>query len=220
MTRGLVEESGCFRSRPVGVVDKQGNILHFGTLPDYVPELVAELLDWVRDSDFHILIKSCVFHYELELIHPFVDGNGRIGRLWHTLLLTQWKPMFAWLPVESIIHDRQDEYYQAINRSNIEGESTAFIEFMLSAIREALLEAVQTGNTENMSTWDQRWHHVERFLKKNGTITNADVRELFGVSSATANRILAKMTEEGHIQKIRIGKFWGYKIAPYHNPAK
>lgn len=220
MTRGLVEESGCFRSRPVGVVDKQGNILHFGTLPDYVPELVAELLDWVRDSDFHILINSCVFHYELELIHPFVDGNGRIGRLWHTLLLTQWKPMFAWLPVESIIHDRQDEYYQAINRSNIEGESTAFIEFMLSAIREALLEAVQTGNTENMSTWDQRWHHVERFLKKNGTITNADVRELFGVSSATANRILAKMTEEGHIQKIRIGKFWGYKIAPYHNPAK
>lgn len=212
MTRGLVEESGCFRSRPVGVVDKQGNILHFGTLPDYVPELVAELLDWVRDSDFHILIKSCVFHYELELIHPFVDGNGRIGRLWHTLLLTQWKPMFAWLPVESIIHDRQDEYYQAINRSNIEGESTAFIEFMLSAIREALLEAVQTGNTENMSTWDQRWHHVERFLKKNGTITNADVRELFGVSSATANRILAKMTEEGHIQKIRIGKFWGYRV--------
>ena len=212
MTRGLVEESGCFRSRPVGVVDKQGNILHFGTLPDYVPELVAELLDWVRDSDFHILIKSCVFHYELELIHPFVDGNGRIGRLWHTLLLTQWKPMFAWLPVESIIHDRQDEYYQAINRSNIEGESTAFIEFMLSAIREALLEAVQTGNTENMSTRDQRWHHVERFLKKNGTITNADVRELFGVSSATANRILAKMTEEGHIQKIRIGKFWGYRV--------
>ena len=86
MTRGLVEESGCFRSRSVGVVDKQGNVLHFGTLPDYVPGLVMELLDWVRDSDFHILIKSCVFHYELELIHPFADGNGRIGRLWHTLL--------------------------------------------------------------------------------------------------------------------------------------
>ena len=86
MTRGLVEESGYFRSRPVGVVDKQGNILHFGTLPDYVPGLVTELLEWVRDSDFHMLIKSCVFHYELELIHPFAAGNGRIGRLWHTLL--------------------------------------------------------------------------------------------------------------------------------------
>ena len=185
MTKDLVEESGCFRSRPVGVVDKQGNVLHFGTLPDYVPGLVMELLDWVRNSDFHMLIKSCVFHYELELIHPFADGNGRIGRLWHTLLLTQWKPMFAWLPVESIIHDRQDEYYQAINRSNNEAESTAFIEFMFSAIKEALLEAVQVGNTENMSTEERRWYQIEHFLKKHGTITNADVREMFGVSSAT-----------------------------------
>jgi len=118
--------------------------------------------------------------------------------------------MFAWLPVESIIHDRQDEYYQAINRSNNEAESTAFIEFMLSAIKEALLEAVQVGNTENMSTEEQRWYQIEHFLKKHGTITNADVREMFGVSSATANRVLAKMTEEGKIQKIRIGKSWGY----------
>ena len=212
MTRGLVDESGCFRSGPVGVVDKQGNILHFGTLPDYVPGLVMELLNWVRKSDFHMLIKSCVFHYELELIHPFADGNGRIGRLWHTLLLTQWKPMFAWLPVESIIHDRQDEYYQAINRSNNEAESTIFIEFMLSAMKEALMEAVQVRNTENMSREDQRWYQIKRFLKKNGTITNADVREMFRVSSSTANRILAKMTDDGKIQKIRIGKSWGYVV--------
>ena len=210
MTRGLVEESGYFRSRPVGVVDKQGNILHFGTLPDYVPGLVTELLEWVRDSDFHMLIKSCVFHYEFELIHPFADGNGRIGRLWHTLLLTQWKPMFAWLPVESIIHDRQDEYYQAINRSNNEAESTVFIEFMLSAIKEALMEAVKTGSAENMSAEEQRWYQIERFLKKNGTISNVDVREMFGVSAATANRILARMTDKGKIQKIRLGKSWGY----------
>lgn len=212
MTRGLVDESGCFRSGPVGVVDKQGNILHFGTLPDYVPGLVMELLNWVRESGFHMLIKSCVFHYELELIHPFADGNGRIGRLWHTLLLTQWKPMFAWLPVESIIHDRQGEYYQAINRSNNEAESTVFIEFMLSAMKEALMEAVQVRNTENMSREDQRWYQIKRFLKKNGTITNADVREMFRVSSSTANRILAKMTDDGKIQKIRIGKSWGYIV--------
>ena len=210
MTRGLVDESGCFRSSPVGVVDKQGNILHFGTLPDYVPGLVMELLDWVRESDFHMLIKSCVFHYELELIHPFSDGNGRIGRLWHTLLLTQWKPMFAWLPVESMIHDRQDEYYQAINRSNNEAESTVFIEFMLSAIKEALLEAVQTGSVENRSTEEQRWHQIKYFLEKNGTITNADVRKMLGVSAATANRILAMMTEKGRIKKVRIGRSWGY----------
>lgn len=213
MTKGLTEESGCFRSGPVGVVDKQGNILHFGTLPDYAPGLTTELLDWVKSSEFHMLIKSCVFHYELELIHPFADGNGRMGRLWHTLLLTQWKPLFAWLPVESIIHDRQDEYYAAINRSNYEGESTAFIMFMLSAIKEALTEAVQTtGAAEAMTADELRWYKVERFLKKNGTITNAEVRQMFQVSSATANRILARFTDEGKLQKIRIGRSWGYRF--------
>ena len=213
MTRGLVEESGCFRSRPVGVVDKQGNILHFGTLPAYVPGLTMELLDWVRDSDYHMLIKSCVFHYELEVIHPFSDGNGRIGRLWHTLLLTQWKPLFAWLPVESMILDRQDEYFAAINQSNFEGESTVFIEFMLSAIKEALLDAIDTGAAENMTTDELRWYKIERFLRKNEVITNADVRDMFGVSAATANRILAKLTDEGKIEKMRVGRTWGYKLA-------
>ena len=213
MTKELVEESGCFRSKPVGVVDKEGNVLHFGTLPDYVPGLVTELLDWTENSDFHVLIKSCVFHYEFELIHPFADGNGRIGRLWHTLLLSKWKPMLAWLPVESIIHDRQNEYYSAINRSNIEGESTAFIEFMLSAIKEALTEAIQTTDaTGNMAQNELRRYKIEKFLSKNGVITNADVREMFGVSSATSNRILAGLVNEGKIQKVRIGRSWGYVL--------
>jgi len=210
MTRGLVEESGMFRTRPVGVVDQEGHVLHFGTLPQYVPDLVMELLDWAKSSDLHMLIRSCAFHYELELIHPFADGNGRVGRLWHTLLLSKWNPVFAWLPVESIIHDHQQEYYAAINVSNDAGESTVFIEFMLSAIKEALLEAVQTGNAENRSTEEQRWHQIKYFLEKNGTITNADVRKMLGVSAATANRILAMMTEKGRIKKVRIGRSWGY----------
>lgn len=208
MTKGLIQESGCFRSGPVGVVDKQGNILHFGTLPDYVPGLVVELLEWVKSSDYHPLIKSCVFHYELELIHPFSDGNGRIGRLWHTLLLSRWKSVFAWLPVESIIHDRQQEYYEAINLSNNMGESTPFIDFMLSAIEEALTDATQGSP---LSTDQLRRQKIEQFLQTNGLITNTDVRQLFGVSAATANRILAKLTEEGLLQKIRIGRSWGYK---------
>lgn len=141
MVRGLEEESGEFRSRPIGVADEKGNIIHFGTLPQYVPELVTELLEWTKHSDFHILIKSCVFHYEFELIHPFSDGNGRMGRLWHTLLLSKWNDMFAWIPIESVICNNQKEYYNAINISNKNCSSTAFIEFMLSAIKQALTEA-------------------------------------------------------------------------------
>lgn len=94
MTWVLVEESSMFRTRPVDVVDSDGNVLHFGTLPQYVPDLVMELLVWTKTSEVHMLIRSCVFHYELELIHPFADGNGRVGRLWHTLLLSKWNPAF------------------------------------------------------------------------------------------------------------------------------
>jgi len=143
LTRELVAESGMFRSGQVGVVDNDGNILHFGTLPQYVPKLVEDLLSWVKNNDIHPLISSCVFHYEFELIHPFADGNGRLGRLWHTLLLSKWNPLFAWLPVESIIHENQSAYYDAINSSNGEGESTIFIEFMLSVIKKALVEAIE-----------------------------------------------------------------------------
>ncbi len=153
MTRDLIREAGCFRSGPVGVGDGNGNVLHFGTLPDYVPGAVAELLEWTKNNNLHMLIKSCVFHCELELIHPLADGNGRIGRLWHRLLLSRWKPVFAWLPVESIIHDRQDEYYAAINLSNYQGESTAFITFMLSAIKEALTEAGKLRRVRIGRSW-------------------------------------------------------------------
>ena len=208
LTRGLVEESGQFRSRPVGVVDSQGNILHFGTLPQYVPDLVMELLDWVKTSQVHMLIRSCVFHYELELIHPFADGNGRVGRLWHTLLLSRWNPVFAWLPVESIIHDRQQEYYAAINASNEAGESMVFIEFMLSAIKASITEAMEVSDKMmdemsdgKMDKATQRWKKIEAYLKTHDYIMNANVRELCRVSSATANRILAGLVGENKLSK-------------------
>lgn len=214
MMRDLVSESGAFRSKPVGVVDSKGNVLHFGTLPRYVPDLIADLLEWIENSELPMLIKSCVFHYEFEVIHPFADGNGRIGRLWHTLLLSKWNPIFAWIPVESIIHDRQDEYYRAINTSNNTAESTAFIEFMLSAIEEALLEVSQGGKAQEskIDKNDYRWSIIVNFLDKNEYIMNADLRELLGISSATANRILSGFANNGKLIKIRVGKTWAYSL--------
>lgn len=214
MTRGLVEKSGMFRTRTVGVVDQEGHILHFGTLPQYVPDLVMELLDWVKNSDVHMLIRSCVFHYELELIHPFADGNGRVGRLWHTLLLSKWNPAFAWLPVESIIHDRQQEYYAAINVSNDAGESTVFIEFMLSAIKASLVDAINTSDAVSdgaMYKATIRWKQIENFLETHPYIMNADVRALCNVSAATANRILLTLVKEGKLVKCRVRGHWAYR---------
>ena len=217
MTRELVDESGVFRSKPVGVVDQEGHVLHFGTLPQYVPDLVMELLDWVKNSDVHMLIRSCVFHYEFELIHPFADGNGRVGRLWHTLLLSKWNPAFAWLPVESMIHARQPEYYAAINASNDAGESTEFIEFMLSSIKASLIDAINTSDEMSdgpMGKATMRWEQIEKFLETHPYIMNADVRALCGVSAATANRILAGLSTEGKLIQCRKNGHWVYRLEP------
>ena len=218
MTRGLVEESGMFRTRPVGVVDSKGHVLHFGTLPQYVPDLVMELLEWAKTSEVHMLIRSCVFHYELELIHPFADGNGRVGRLWHTLLLSKWNPVFAWLPVESIIHDRQQEYYDAINASNDAGESTPFIGFMLSAIKASLIEAINLNDEMSDGKIDKttlRWNKIQEYLQTHDYIMNADVRELCGVSAATANRILVSLARKDKLAKYHEDGHWVYRISKY-----
>src|SRR5659263_591842 len=90
-------------------------------------QLMAQLFKWLKNSEMHSLVKACIFHYEFEFIHPFADGNGRMGRLWHTLILSEWKEFFAWLPVETLIKERQEQYYQALNNSNNSGSSTKFV---------------------------------------------------------------------------------------------
>lgn len=175
------------------------------------PKDIAE----VKNSDVHMLIRSCVFHYEFELIHPFADGNGRVGRLWHALLLSKWNPAFVWLPVESMIHARQQEYYSTINASNDAGESTVFIEFMLSAIKASLLDAVSTSDEmsdDKMDKATMRWRQIEKFLEAHEFIMNADVRTLCGVSPATANRILLSLIVEEKLIKYRANGHWVYRI--------
>lgn len=138
MTEGLVDESGQFRTVNEGIYDSNGRVVHMAPPPRMVHELMQNLFDWLKNSRMHALIKSSVFHYEFEFIHPFRDGNGRLGRLWQTAILMSWKPVFAWIPIESIIKERQTEYYEAIAASTKSGNSNAFIMFMLRAVRDAV----------------------------------------------------------------------------------
>jgi Fic family protein len=151
LMKDLVKEPGQYRSGNIGVV--RGNeVVHIAPPADNVSGLMADLIEWTKQAPVHPLIKSCVFHYELEFIHPFSDGNGRMGRMWQTLLLYHWKEIFAWLPAETIIRERQREYYAALGRSNDAGDSTEFIRFMLQAIWDTLEKyAVSDQQTDQLS---------------------------------------------------------------------
>ena len=144
MAQGLVRESGCFRHCSVGVVSGR-TLIHLAPPAERVPGEIEDLFAWYRASELHPLIKSAVFHYEFEFIHPFQDGNGRMGRLWQTLILSRWNELFAWLPVETLVKERQDEYYSILAASDERGDSTQFVEFMLQIISEALLDAAMVG---------------------------------------------------------------------------
>ncbi|MBQ7646861.1 MAG: Fic family protein [Clostridia bacterium] len=138
MMKDLVDGAGDWRTGSVGVFNEKGQLLHLAPPADRVEYLMQQLFSWAQTSKTQMLIRSSVFHYEFEFIHPFADGNGRTGRLWQTVLLADWKPIFEWIPIESIIKDNQEEYYKAITRSTKEGKSNAFILFMLGIIKKAV----------------------------------------------------------------------------------
>jgi cell filamentation protein, protein adenylyltransferase len=141
LMKDLLNEPGCFRSTATGI-SRNGQILHVAPPSDMVPFLIKELFDFLKKLEYSELIKSCIFHYEFEYIHPFTDGNGRLGRLWHTLFLSRWNDLFLELHIESAIRDRQKEYYEAFNRSGREVHSGIFVEFMLKCILETLLSYI------------------------------------------------------------------------------
>lgn len=140
MMKGLLLDAGQLRNGSVGVFNERGKVLHIAPPHDRVNELMNQLFDWLKMSKTQMLIRSSIFHYEFEFIHPFGDGNGRMGRLWQTALLASWKPIFEWIPIESIIKDNQEEYYRAISLSTAEGKSNRFILFMLGIIKKAVSE--------------------------------------------------------------------------------
>lgn len=152
---GLGERSGEFRNRGVGIY-RGDALIHMAPPAQRVPLLIAELFAWLESSDTHPLIASCVFHYEFEFIHPFSDGNGRMGRLWQTLLLSQWQPLFAYLPVETVIKDQQEAYYQSLSESDRLSEATPFITFMLNALLIALKEVDSGADLLDIHSMSER----------------------------------------------------------------
>ncbi|MCI8469562.1 MAG: Fic family protein [Eggerthellaceae bacterium] len=191
MMTGLVPDAGRFRSGNVGVFDGD-TLIHAGTPATYVSQVMADLFEWLRHTSTHPLIASCIFHFEFEFVHPFADGNGRTGRLWQTLLLSRWRPVLAWLPVESGIRRRQSGYYAAFARSESDGSSERFVEFMLETIRESLLPFAEPSNAR-----DAELEQALTFFAENPKGNISSLAENLGCSKRTAERMVASLKEQG-----------------------
>jgi len=162
-----------------------GGVSHVAPPHDRVPYLMRDLFDWLKNSDEHMLIKSCVFHYEFEFIHPFSDGNGRVGRLWQSVMLYAWREVFVVMPTESIVRDNQENYYKALEEAGSIGESTPFVEFMLEVILNTVREV---GN--NLS--DNQLLIIEN-IKMNSKISASKLSEAIGISKRKIEENLAKL---------------------------
>lgn len=198
MMEGLVAEAGTFRNQGVGVY--AGNrLIHSGTPAQYVPETMQQLFDWLRNTQAHPLISSSVFHYEFEFIHPFADGNGRTGRLWQTLILQKWEPIFAYLPVESMILAHQSDYYTVLNAANTQGSSTVFVEFMLEMILDALKNVYveQHGSSAGLSREEQ----LLALLRQDGHMTIPRMAERLGIGERQVRRLLASLKDQGRLRR-------------------
>ena len=214
MTQDTVKESGIFRKGGVGVFAGDTPI-HVGPPANQVPILMEQLLSWAKTSDLPQVIKSCIFHYEFEFIHPFSDGNGRMGRMWQTLLLYQENPVFGWLPVETIVAERQVEYYEAIQLSTKENDSAIFAEFMLGALAEAIAEFKDNQGIVGaplgapLSITQQA---VLKNITANPYATYKGIGLSIGKTPKTVQRTIAKLKERGIIKRLGSDKTGHWEI--------
>jgi len=203
----LIKEPGKYRNQSVGIV-KSSKVEHIAPPHENVPYLMKDLFEYLKDKNELTLIKSCVFHYEMEFIHPFLDGNGRMGRLWQTLILLQDYPIFEFLPFETLISKNQNEYYSALSLSDKEGKSTKFIEYMLRIIETSLEELLQ-NSTKKLTDKDRIQIFLENYTSD---FSRKDYMNYFkDISSATASRDLKNAVESGLISKVGDKKTTTYK---------
>ncbi len=198
LMEGLIENSGKYRTQSVGIV-KGSKVEHLAPPFANVPYLMKDLFEYLKKSDEIELIKSCVFHYEMEFIHPFLDGNGRMGRLWQTLILMEKYPIFEFLPFETLISNDQEKYYKALAESDKSGKSTKFIEYMLNVIDISISQLLDFNN-RTLNEKDR----LEYYVSLNKTeFTRKDYMDIFkDISSATASRDLKKGAELNLFEKI------------------
>ena len=208
LMQNLIDDAGKYRKQGVGIM-KGSAVEHYAPPYDNVPYLMKDLFEYLQTSEEIELVKSCVFHYEMEFIHPFLDGNGRMGRLWQTLILIQKYPVFEYLPFETLISNDQDKYYSALSDSDKAGNSTAFIEYMLGVIDKSLEELLNFTN-RTLTEKDR----LEYFLSLNKReFTRKDYMEVFkDISGATASRDLKKGVEQNLFKKIGDKNKTRYKI--------
>ena len=203
MMSGLVDEAGMFRKGGVGVFDGDKPI-HIAPPADRVRDLMSNLFGWLENADDHLLIRSCVFHYEFEFIHPFADGNGRIGRLWQSLILGRLNPIFEHLPVENMVYSNQQAYYHAINRSSSLGDSGPFIDFMLEEILNALVGHQGKSNADiaDEKGLNYQQQRVLGYLRADRHTTAAKIAVDLNMSARQIERMLADMKAKGIIRRI------------------
>lgn len=186
MMQGLIRESGKFRTGAVGIYEGE-RVIHVAPPAKFVSGQIKDLIDWYQKSDLHPLVKSAVFHYEFEFIHPFSDGNGRMGRLWHTALLGQWRELFYWLPIEDLIRTRQKKYYDALGEADKSGDSSGFVQMMLQVIRDTLTDYENITDQDSDQETDQVKlddPNVEKLLEVigNRTLSAVEIMDELGLS--------------------------------------
>lgn len=208
MMADLVERNGKYRKDGVGIFD--GNqVVHLAPPADKVPFLMSDLFEWLKNSDVHPLIKSCVFHYEFEFIHPFQDGNGRMGRLWQTVILKEWKSVFAWLPIETLIKENQVEYYNALNSSDSDANSTNFTVFMLQTILRTIKEIIETEKKITLKITVKITANQKKILeaiKQNPFVTQEELSSIVGIAKLNINKNMKKLQEQGIIERVGADK--------------
>jgi len=199
LMNGLVESAGKLRGKSLGIV-KGSEVAHIAPKSVMLKPLMNDLFDYLQNDEDLVLIKSCVFHYEMEFIHPFIDGNGRLGRLWQTLILKEVYPVFEYLPIEVLIKERQDKYYETLGQSDNSGESTVFIEFMLEIILESLEDLLNIQNV-SLSNID-RINLFKSVVKDEYFSRKEYLKNYRELSSATASRDLSSAAEKGLVEKL------------------